>query len=144
MEGFQKEGSTGRFPQGFHCKQGSPLKPICAGTPLPHHRAIELKLTAAVFFFFYILLILLFENLHFSPDFTDKDRLTTLIRMSASDLAASVPQAGHNYAMAYAASTLSPAAALNELFGGMTQVLVRRKCLIEESHRYFCTGITSL
>ncbi|XP_076452447.1 presequence protease, mitochondrial-like isoform X2 [Babylonia areolata] len=62
-----------------------------------------------------------------SPDFSDRDRLTTLIGQSASDLASSVPQAGHHYAMSYAASSLSPAAALTELFGGMSQVSLMKK-----------------
>ena len=54
--------------------------------------------------------------------------------MSASDLAASVPQSGHSYAMAHAASTLNPAAALNELFGGMTQVLAPWKPLLRSMY----------
>ncbi|KAK7507320.1 hypothetical protein BaRGS_00001255 [Batillaria attramentaria] len=62
-----------------------------------------------------------------SPDFEDKDRLTTLIRMSASDLASSVPHAGHNYAMTHSASSLTPAAALGEMFGGMSQVSLMKK-----------------
>ncbi|KAL8565467.1 hypothetical protein ACOMHN_049444 [Nucella lapillus] len=62
-----------------------------------------------------------------ASNFSDHDRLTTLIRQSASDLASSVSQAGHSYAMAHAASALSPAAALNELFGGMTQVSLMKK-----------------
>ena len=44
--------------------------------------------------------------------------------MLASDLAMSVSHSGHLYAMALAASSLSPAAHLSEQFGGLSQVLV--------------------
>lgn len=57
-----------------------------------------------------------------SPDFNDLQRLTTLIRMTASELAASVSEAGHKYALAHSASSLNSAAALEELFSGMSQV----------------------
>ena len=50
--------------------------------------------------------------------------MNTLIRMSASELAASLSNAGHRYAMSHSASTLSPASRLNEQFSGMTQVSV--------------------
>ena len=57
-----------------------------------------------------------------SLDTSNSERLQTLIQMTATDLANSVIQAGHQYAMGHAASSLLPSAQLGELFGGMTQV----------------------
>lgn len=57
------------------------------------------------------------------PTLNDTERLRTLINMLASDLAMSVSHSGHLYAMALAASSLSPAAHLSEQFGGLSQVL---------------------
>ncbi|KAL9969305.1 hypothetical protein ACROYT_G021504 [Oculina patagonica] len=57
------------------------------------------------------------------PTLNNTERLRTLINMLASDLAMSVSNAGHLYAMALAASSLSPAAHLSEQFGGLSQVL---------------------
>lgn len=57
-----------------------------------------------------------------APNFSDHNRLTTLIRMSASDMAASLAGSGHRYAMTHSASTLTPLAKWNEVFSGVTQV----------------------
>ena len=46
--------------------------------------------------------------------------------MLASDLAMSVAHSGHLYAMALAASSLSPATHLSEQFSGLSQVCVTR------------------
>ena len=54
--------------------------------------------------------------------FRDTERLTTLIRMSAAEQAAMLSHSGHNYAMSHSASSLTPAAKQNEVFGGVTQV----------------------
>ena len=56
------------------------------------------------------------------PNFSDHNRLTTLIRMSASDMAASLAGSGHRYAMTHSASTLTPLAKWNEVLSGVTQV----------------------
>jgi len=48
--------------------------------------------------------------------------LTTLINAYANDLAMSVPQSGHMFAMSAAANSLSPAAQQAELFAGLSQV----------------------
>ena len=50
------------------------------------------------------------------------DRLTTLVRMRASELAMSIPDMGHAYAMKHAGSSLSPVGRIQEICGGMTQV----------------------
>ncbi|XP_029657289.2 presequence protease, mitochondrial [Octopus sinensis] len=64
----------------------------------------------------------LWQNVISRPNFSDKDRLKTLIRMIASDMASSLPSSGHMYAMGQASSTLSPSAQWKELFSGVTQV----------------------
>ncbi|KAK7112412.1 hypothetical protein V1264_011876 [Littorina saxatilis] len=106
---------------------------MSASTQVTSHHTQENHIQKGVTFSSYCLernlnkLLELWTLVFNSPDFSDKDRLTTLIRMGASDLAASVPHSGHGYAMAHAAATLTPAAALTELFGGMTQVSLMKK-----------------
>ena len=53
---------------------------------------------------------------------SDNERLATLVRMSASDLAMSLANMGHAYAMKGAGSSLTPVGRLKEVMGGMTQV----------------------
>ncbi|KAL3855313.1 hypothetical protein ACJMK2_014529 [Sinanodonta woodiana] len=62
-----------------------------------------------------------------SVDLTDSNRLTTLIKMTAADMAASLSHAGHSYAMTHCASHLSPASSLKEQFSGVTQVSLMKK-----------------
>ncbi|XP_053386243.1 presequence protease, mitochondrial-like [Mercenaria mercenaria] len=57
----------------------------------------------------------------------DSNRLQTLIKMSAADLAASLSNAGHNYAMMHSASSLTPASQLSEMFDGVSQVSVMKR-----------------
>ncbi|XP_052814769.1 presequence protease, mitochondrial-like [Mya arenaria] len=57
----------------------------------------------------------------------DSNRLETLIKMAAADLAAGIPQAGHSYAMTHSASSLNPAAQVNEMFSGVSQVSIMKK-----------------
>ncbi|KAK6166270.1 hypothetical protein SNE40_023007 [Patella caerulea] len=61
------------------------------------------------------------------PDFSDLNRLTTLIRMEASDLAMGLADSGHRYAMGHSAASLSPADNLSETLNGMTQVSFMKK-----------------
>ncbi len=56
------------------------------------------------------------------PNLSDVERLSTLVKMSASSLASNVASSGHSYAMTAAASGLFPSCQLGELFSGMTQV----------------------
>ena len=67
-----------------------------------------------------------------SPNLQDQERLQTLVNMAATNMAMSIANAGHSFAMAASARDLSPAAHLSELFGGITQVwpLVVVKLLI--------------
>ncbi|XP_059165044.1 presequence protease, mitochondrial-like [Physella acuta] len=57
-----------------------------------------------------------------SPDFTDSNRLSTLIRMAASNLASSLSNNGHSYALSSAASTLNITSSLHETMYGFSQV----------------------
>lgn len=104
-----------------------------AGTHVACHHSDPSSMQQAIRFSSHCLernlgkMLLLWGLIFNSPDFADKDRLTTLIRMSASDLASSVSQAGHNFAMIRSASSLTPAAALGELFGGMSQVSLMKR-----------------
>ena len=67
-------------------------------------------------------ILLLFQKTEFysylltRPTLNNPDRLRTLINSLANDLAMSVPQSGHMYAMSAAAKSLSPAAQQAELF----------------------------
>ena len=56
------------------------------------------------------------------PSFHDVDRLRTLINSLATDLAMSIADSGHAYAMTTAASSLTPASRFGELFSGLSQV----------------------
>lgn len=67
---------------------------------------------------------LILSKIYCRPTLNDTERLRTLINMLASDLAMSVSHSGHLYAMALAASSLSPAARLSEQFGGLSQVFI--------------------
>lgn len=51
------------------------------------------------------------------------ERLATLVRMEAAELANSIVYMGHAFAMKRAGSSLSPSGRLHEIAGGMTQVL---------------------
>ncbi|BFZ21931.1 hypothetical protein BsWGS_24970 [Bradybaena similaris] len=64
----------------------------------------------------------LWSNIINSPDFMDMNRLSTLIRMSASELASSLSDSGHQYALSSSASTLSTVNKIQELFFGYSQV----------------------
>lgn len=66
--------------------------------------------------------LLVYHYVVFSPDLKDLNRLTTLINMAASDMASSLSNSGHSYAMKHSSAGLSPAAQLSETFGGVTQV----------------------
>ncbi|XP_022112056.1 presequence protease, mitochondrial-like isoform X2 [Acanthaster planci] len=64
----------------------------------------------------------LWSDVFNSPNLKDMDRLTTLVRMRASELAMSIPDMGHAYAMKHAGSLLSPVGRIKEICGGMAQV----------------------
>ncbi|XP_065057689.1 presequence protease, mitochondrial-like [Rhopilema esculentum] len=68
----------------------------------------------------------LWQDILNEPNLKNLDRLRTLINSIASDLAMSVADSGHAYAMAVAASQLTPVAKYSELFGGMSQVWFMR------------------
>lgn len=72
----------------------------------------------------------------YRADLKDKDRLTTLIRMTASDLAMSLANSGHKYAMTHASSSLTPAAQRSEQFTGLTQVTSDPVVPVVETTRY--------
>ncbi|WAR10315.1 CYM1-like protein [Mya arenaria] len=67
------------------------------------------------------------RNLNRMSNLRDSNRLETLIKMAAADLAAGIPQAGHSYAMTHSASSLNPAAQVNEMFSGVSQVSIMKK-----------------
>lgn len=63
----------------------------------------------------------LWEDVFTEPNLTDLERLKVLVNMAASNLATSISNSGHSFAISAAASGLSPSAALSEIFGGLTQ-----------------------
>ncbi|KAJ8049766.1 Presequence protease, mitochondrial [Holothuria leucospilota] len=64
----------------------------------------------------------LWQDIFESATLSDRERLTTLVRMEAADLANSVPFMGHAFAMRGAASNLTPVGELGELTAGLSQV----------------------
>jgi Zn-dependent M16 (insulinase) family peptidase len=58
-----------------------------------------------------------------SPTLNNTERLRTLVNGLASDLAMSIVDSGHMYAMGLASSSLTPSARLGEILGGLNQVL---------------------
>uniref|UniRef100_A0AAR2M2C1 Peptidase M16C associated domain-containing protein n=1 Tax=Pygocentrus nattereri TaxID=42514 RepID=A0AAR2M2C1_PYGNA len=64
----------------------------------------------------------LWSDLFNSPHFDDEERLRVLVMMSAQELSNGISYSGHVYAMTRAARSLTPAADLQETFGGMDQV----------------------
>lgn len=65
----------------------------------------------------------LWQDVFNDPNLKNYDRLRTLINSIASDLAMSIADSGHAYAMTSASSSLTPAGRYGELFGGISQVL---------------------
>ncbi|ESO84707.1 hypothetical protein LOTGIDRAFT_168577, partial [Lottia gigantea] len=94
-----------------------------------HHHSYE----KGIYFTSYCLdrnieqLLYLWSSVINRPDFSDVNRLTTLIRMSASGMAAGLADSGHSYAMGHAASSISPASYLSETLSGMKQVSFMKK-----------------
>lgn len=72
------------------------------------------------FFFYLIQVFVVFSTS--SVTLSDQERLTTLVRMEAAEMANSVSFMGHAYAMRGAASSLSPVGQIGEVTGGMSQV----------------------
>jgi Zn-dependent M16 (insulinase) family peptidase len=64
----------------------------------------------------------LWQHVLCATHWQDTARLATLLKMQATGAANGLAQSGHKYAMSAAASSLSPAAALSEQFGGMTHL----------------------
>jgi Zn-dependent M16 (insulinase) family peptidase len=59
-----------------------------------------------------------------SPDFTDLERLKTVIGQVRTSMENSIPGAGHSFAARAAAASLTPAAALREEWSGMFQAQI--------------------
>ncbi|GFN99728.1 presequence protease, mitochondrial [Plakobranchus ocellatus] len=62
-----------------------------------------------------------------SPDFSDLSRLSTLIKMSASNLASGLADNGHRYAMASSAAGLDVLSQNHEVLFGLSQVQTMKK-----------------
>ncbi|XP_041374420.1 presequence protease, mitochondrial-like isoform X2 [Gigantopelta aegis] len=69
----------------------------------------------------------LWSHIFKSPDFSDTNRLKTLVQMHASELANSLAAAGHSYAMTHAASCLNAVSHARENFSGISQVSFMKK-----------------
>ena len=69
----------------------------------------------------------LWEKIFSSVHWDASSRLSQLLKMSASEALNGVAQRGHVYAMTAAASSLTPAAARNEQFSGMSQIQLLSK-----------------
>jgi len=60
----------------------------------------------------------IFEELHLD----DTNRISTLVKMAATNTANGIAHAGHRYAMSCAAGAVNPASALSEMYTGMQHV----------------------
>lgn len=69
----------------------------------------------------------LLKDFLIAPDFTDLQRLHTVLNQLKVSLENSVPQSGHTYAARSAAACLSPTARLREQWTGLTQVALVRE-----------------
>ena len=64
----------------------------------------------------------LWQDIFNEPKLTERDYLRTLINTYAGDLAMSVADSGHRYAMSSAAKSLNKVGQLSDLIAGMSQV----------------------
>uniref|UniRef100_A0A8C6R7D3 Presequence protease, mitochondrial n=1 Tax=Nannospalax galili TaxID=1026970 RepID=A0A8C6R7D3_NANGA len=62
-----------------------------------------------------------------NPCFEEEDRFKVLVKMAAQELSNGIPDSGHLYAALRASKTLTPAADLQETFGGMDQVRLMKR-----------------
>jgi len=69
----------------------------------------------------------LWANIFSDAHWQDNNRLSQLLKMSATNTLNGIASSGHRYAMASAASTLNPASGLNETFTGMSHVQLLSK-----------------
>lgn len=69
----------------------------------------------------------LLQDITLAPDFSDLQRIHTVLNQLKVSLENSVPQSGHTYAARTAAACQTPAARLREQWSGLTQVAVIRQ-----------------
>lgn len=67
------------------------------------------------------------KDMCLTPDFTDKNRLYTVIGQIKISLENSISNSGHSYAMRSATSKLTPAGYVKEIWSGLTQVQLIKK-----------------
>ena len=58
-----------------------------------------------------------------SPDLQDLERLQTLVKVTANNMALSVTDNGHRFVINTSSSPLTPSSVLGKLLSGMQQVL---------------------
>jgi len=75
----------------------------------------------------------LWQHVFSSVHWQDSNRLATLIKMSATGATNGLAQSGHRYAMASAASSLTPAGKLSEQFSGMSHLNLLKKLSQEDA-----------
>lgn len=73
----------------------------------------------------------LWQDIFSGVSFESRDRLSQLLQMSAAELANSVPQAGHQYAMGVSQSQLSAAARLRQQYSGLDQVMFMKQLVTD-------------
>jgi Zn-dependent M16 (insulinase) family peptidase len=69
----------------------------------------------------------LLQSIVLAPDFSDLQRIHTVLNQLKVSLENSVPQSGHTYAARTAAACLTPVARLREQWSGLTQVALIRQ-----------------
>ncbi|GFS14841.1 presequence protease, mitochondrial [Elysia marginata] len=102
---------------------GLSASPLCVG----HHTSSS-RLQRGILFSSHCLeknfkhMLDLWTHIINSPDFTDVSRLSTLIKMSASSLASSLVDSGHQYAISSSAANLDVVSRNHEILFGYSQV----------------------
>ncbi|CAG8840253.1 632_t:CDS:2, partial [Racocetra persica] len=65
-------------------------------------------------------------------NFDNIEKLRTIIYGNATNMMNSVVESGHVYAKTFAASRITPAMSISEIYGGMTQVYFMNKLAVTE------------
>lgn len=106
---------------------------LSAGTHVVQHHSDNYSYEQGLVFSSYCLdrnvdkMLGLWGDIFSSSNLEDGDRLMTLIKMTAADMAGSISNRGHSYAMSHSCSRVNAASNLSEILGGMTQVSTMKK-----------------
>ncbi|XP_065906804.1 presequence protease, mitochondrial-like isoform X4 [Dysidea avara] len=119
----------------------------------PHicsHHSNELGYEQGIIFSSYCLdrhishMFSLWHDVFLNPDLQDLERLQTLVKMTANNMALSVADNGHRFAISSSSSPLTPTSVLGEMFSGMQQVKFLKDLSEKEDWSDVCAKMTSI